>query len=148
MAAAVTRELSVIYGTITLGGTTDRIIDGPWSYDPRYPTASFECEFQTFAATEAAFATETAALEVGLRTPRQRLRVGLGAATPIDLNPATSSGFNARTSLTRMASDDHTARSARYKFRVEADLPADLAGQAGRFDEAVTVAYAPGVRRT
>lgn len=147
---AVTRELSVIYGTITLGGSTDRIIDGPWSYDPRYPVASFECEFATFAATEAAFTTETAALEAGLRTPRQRLRVVLGAVTTIDLNPAsgTSTGFNARPSLSRLASDDHTGRSARYRFRVEVDLPADLAGQSGRFDEAVAVAYAPGGRRT
>jgi hypothetical protein len=147
LTAAVTRELSIVYGTFTIGGTTDRLIDGKWSYDRGYETAAVECEFVTTAATEAAFATECAAVEAAFATPRARLRVIQGSQTLLDFNPATNSGYNARPLVVKAGDIADTGRSRRYQVRVEVDMPADLSGQNGRRESTVDVSKTASGRR-
>ena len=148
MTAAVTRELSIVYGTLTIGGTTDRLIDGKWRYERAYEIASVECEFVTTAATEGAFATEVAAVETAFATPRARLRVVQGSETLIDFDPSTNSGYNARPAIIKAGDIADTGRSRRYRVRVEVDMPADLSGQNGRRESRVDVSESPSGRRT
>nr|AKH46586.1 hypothetical protein [uncultured marine virus] len=148
MTAAVTRELSIVYGTLTIGGTTDRLIDGKWKYDRGYEQTAVECEFVTTAATEAAFATEVAAVEAAFATPRARLRVIQGSQTLLDFDPSTNSGFNATPQIVKVGNVADTGRSRRYRVRITVDMPADLSGQNGRRSSTVEVSAAASGRRT
>lgn len=155
---AVGRELSVIYGDtgdlsplpITVGGTSDRILDGPLVVREGADAVTLEFSFTTHATTEALFDTETATVEDAFRTPRRRLRVVQGAATLFDWNPGTSvnTGFNARPELRvngDLASD--TGRSRSYTLSIEMDLPADRYSQSGRRTSTTTIDFTPARRQ-
>lgn len=146
----VANEYSIVYGSTTIGGTTDALILNKITLAEAYPTGSVEADVLVTGATEAAFTTACAALEAAFRTPRQRLRVILGAATLIDWNPSdtVNTGFYARPSIAKPGSPHDTARSRLYRVRVELDFPADLTGQGGRRDSAIEVAFSPSRRRT
>lgn len=149
---AVTRELEITYGEspgIVLGGSTDRLIKGKWRLVPyTYDRAVVECQFLVTGASEAAFVAERQAVEAGLRKPRQRLRVKLGAVTHLDLDPATNTGFNARTELQDLGEDEDTGRSRLYSLRVEVELPADLTGQNGLREAELELGFSPALVRT
>lgn len=148
---AVARELSIEYGTVTVGGSTDRILDSsltPISIDVGYETATVSFEFVTSASSESLFGTEVATLEAGFSTPRQRLRILAGATTLHDFNPADNSGFNADATITKVGDEVDTVRTRRYSVEITIDLPADLAGQDGRQDSSVQLSYSSSRKRT
>jgi len=145
----VTRELQIIYGSVTIGAGTSYIIDGtdPISLEVNYSVASVSATVIVASSTEAGFNTACDALEDAFRTPRQRLRVILGATTMWDYNPTTNTGFNARPSISKPGSRHDTGRSRRYQVRVEVDLPADLTNQNGRATSSVNLTETDARRR-
>ena len=148
MAPAVTRELSIVYGGITVGGTTDRLLDGAVVVREGPDSATLDFSFVTTTATEAAFATEIAAIETAFRTPRQRLRVVQGSETLYDWNPATDSGFNQFASLSHPPNDANSGRSRYYEVTIEVGLPADEYSTDARRDSTVTLDFTPARKRS
>ncbi len=89
--------------------------------------------------------------EAAYRTPRQRFRVSFSGTVFDDLNPAAASGgntgFNQDATIEKLGEDFDTSRSRGWRITVEAQLPADLAGQSGRQDSSVRVDFDPARRR-
>jgi hypothetical protein len=150
MASAVTREWKVTYGNRTVGAGTDYPITGFHGVDVEYGLTSVSFEFMVTESSESAFATTCAAMESDFRTPRARLRLFLGSATLLDLNPAsgTNTGFNARSKIRKKRGPEDTARSRVYVVTIDVQTPADLTGQSGRLDSRYNVEVEPGGRKT
>lgn len=140
---AVTRELSIVYGSTTVGGTTERILDGPIQLTTSADQAALTFEFVTAAhATEAAFGTEVRLLEAAFRDPRQRLTVVQGAETLHEYDIATNTATDIRSSLNKVGDIfSDSGRSRRYRVTITADLPADVFDQDGRKDARIIVVY-------
>ncbi len=144
----VSRELSVSYGGVTFGGSSARQIDGYTVVEKDYTTASFEFNFITTAASEAAFATEVAAVEAAFRKPRQDLTVTQGSATLLSLKQSDNTGFDANPTILKQGDVGDTGRSRFYHVRIEFGLPADNLSLGFRRFSTVNVDYSPERQRT
>jgi len=146
---AVARELSIVYGSATLGGASENLLVEKYRENIGYESGTIEADVIVTGTTESTFITNCTALESAFRTPRQRLRVILGSQTQIDWNPAdsTNTGFNQQPTIAKVGDPADTGRSRRYHITVTAELPADLSGQAGRRLSSTTIAYGPNRQR-
>ena len=151
MPPAVTKELRVVYGAQTIGGTSDWELDRGLIIDRGYERTRVEFDaVYSGAATQNAFAVAAAAFETAMRVPRQRLQVlatdGVGADTILDLDPATgpNTGFNADARAAKRGSPEDTLRSRRYHCTIVVEEPADLAGQNGLRSSRIEVALGRG----
>lgn len=123
---AVTRELSVTYAGVTLGGTSDtnllfdrhRVFGG-------YETVGFEGRVVVRASTEAAFATACAALETAFSTPNGTLVVTQGSQTMKSFGHSANTGFLGRPEWSKVGGAEDTGRSRLYQVRVVAQRAAD-----------------------
>lgn len=148
MAPVVTRELSITYGSATVGGTTDRYLDGYVHVTRGYETASVEFSFIVTQASEALFAAECIAIEAAFRKPYQALTVTQGSVTLLSLSHSSSTGFDAEPEIVKADDLADTGRSRRYTVRISFGCPADGSGMDGRRESRVDVAYSPSRRRT
>lgn len=155
MTAAIRSESSIIYGGLTVGGTTNRLISGAIVSSETYPTFLVSFEFTTNATTEALWITEKQAVMTAFRTPRQRLRILLeqtsgSPSTFRDYNPSATvnTGFDAESEISQVeGAIENTARSGRFRVTVRGTLPADLSGQSGLRTATVAIDYEPSRRR-
>ena len=143
MAPAVTRDITVTYGGITLGGSTDRQAFGPMSLSVGYDQLTLSFPFLVTAGMQADIST----LEDGLRKPEQDLTIAFGASTQ-SYKASDSTGFNHRAELVKAGGPRDTRLQRLYTFVCTVDLPADLTGQAGRKDARYTILYDGATRRT
>lgn len=148
MAPVVTRELSITYGSTTVGGTTDRYLDGYTHVTRGYETASVEFSFIVTQATEALFAAECLAIEAAFRTPYLALTVTQGSSTLLSLSHSGSTGFDAQPEIVKAEDIADTGRTRRYTVRITFGCPADGSGMDGRRESRVDVSYSPSRRRT
>lgn len=157
MPPAVTKELRVVYGAQTIGGVSDWELDRGLVIDTGYEKTRVEFDaVYSGAATQTVFAAAAVAFEAAMRTPRARLQVlatdGVGTDTLLDLNPTVAAGgntgFNADAKAVKPGSPHDSLRSRRYHCTVEVEMPADLAGQAGRRSSRVEVFFSRGRVRT
>lgn len=135
MSAAVTREMSIVYGSVTVGGTSDYLLDGKVRVERDLSTFAIEFDVVVAgAASAAAFAASCAALEAAYALPRQDLVWSSGGSTLVTLTTSAGTGFNHRASAIKRGSDTDTGRSRRYTCRVEVDLPLeyDVGSRSGR----------------
>ena len=145
---AVTREFTITYGTLVVGGTTDRVLDEKYRIITKnYNELILEYAFMIQKDLEADFAIEIAAIESAFRTPRQDLKIELGSAILLDLKRSDSSGFNHDPEIIKRGEIADGGRTRRYEVRVTVELPADLSGQAGRRDSIVEVEFTESRRR-
>ena len=88
---AHTRTLSIVYGSTTVGGSTDYLIHDKVRIERRYGVTivSFTVAFGG-ESSDANFATTISTLETAFTTPRQRLRILQNGSTLLDLNPDRS----------------------------------------------------------
>lgn len=164
--ALVARELKVVITPVsgsptTIGGTsTTLLLQGKIRIDKSYPRGTLEFDVVVPAASpfdDATAVTNFLALEAAVRTKHARVqllstdRVSNTERTLLDWNPAPgasgNTAFNVEGTVSKPGSPEDTGRSRKYRVTFTADLPADLAGFAGRRDSSVEVEYAPGRRR-
>lgn len=146
--AELTRAWSVVYGSLTIGGSNTEIkLDGPVTVRRENDSAMVSCTaiVRPSTDTDAAMETLLDAIETDMRKPRQRLRVISGATTVHDFNPATGvkTGGNAQPVFDEPG--DRIAdsrRSRRMTFSWTIDLNATPYAQDGRRDSHVTAVYA------
>lgn len=129
----VTRELSITYAGVTVGGSSDAYhLDGPHTVQEAYESATLTCTVVCVGATEAAFNANLTALENAFRTPRGALTVTLGRETLKSWSHTGNTGFYANPSISKLPDGASTGRSRRYQISITVNRPADLAGQGGR----------------
>lgn len=144
------RLLAFTYAGLTIGngGSDDYHLTGHYRFIRDYERATLTFEVVVQNDDPDLFLAAEAALVSAFSMPDQTLDVVLGASTRLSFSPAANTGFNTRASARKMAGPDDTARSARYECTVTAELPASLAGRAGRRTSTVNVATSPSGRRT
>lgn len=146
---AVTRELSIAYAGVTVGGASDAyLLDGKYTESESYDRSTYSFTAVVNGATEAAFAANCLALEAAYRTPRGALTIMLGAATLKSLSHAGNTGYNATPSISKVGDKVDSGRSRKYACSIEVERPADLAGQSGRRASTVQLSTESGRRRT
>lgn len=153
MSAAVTNDLSIVYGSTTIGGTSDYLIVGPmrleWgnSNGGSFRKAVVACTVLVTGTPYATFVANRQALELAFSSSRGRLQVILGGTTHIDLDPAANknSGFNHTPYLKDLGSDWDTGSSRAYELRIEVDLPSTDTNALADF--AVDLSFSPAGRR-
>lgn len=149
--ALLARELSIAYGSYTVGGAqTGRVLEAWHVVEEGYETAVVEFTFLLRSSSESAFATAVAAAEAAFRNPNQALTVTQGSETLKSYSHSSNTGMNGRPSIRKVADKADTGRSRRYRARVEFDLPADQGSTSGRrlTRTSIAVAYEPSRRRT
>lgn len=147
---AVSRELSVAYGTITVGGASSiYLLDGPVSIDEGPDEINVSFRFSMVAANEADFDSQIAALETAFRTPRQNLTITQGAAQIYPFSHSGNTGFDAEPVIRKLTDDlGDSGRSRSYEVSIRLGAPADVYAQSGRRHARVAFDYTPGRRRT
>lgn len=144
----VTRELSIAYGSFTVGGSTARQIDGFTMVERDYEASAVEFSFITSATTAAAFATEVDAVEDAFRIPRQNLTITQESQTLLSLSHTGNTGFNAAPRIIKQGDVGDTGRSRHYTVRIDFGMPADNVSTSFRRTSTVKIEYDPSRRRT
>jgi hypothetical protein len=146
----VTRDLQIIYGAFTVGGSTARQIQGEvrMGLENNYETETVEFDFITSASSDSAFGTECTACEDAFRIPRQNLTVTQGAATLLSLKQSENTGLDCRPSITKRGDTGDTGRSRRYHVRLEFGRPADNIQLSGRQFNGVNIDFSPSRQMT
>lgn len=144
------RLLSFTYAGLTIGngGSADYHLTGRYRFTRDYERATLTFEVVVQNDDPDLFLAAEAALVSAFSMPDQTLVVVLGASTRHSFSPAANTGFNTRANARKLGGQEDTARSARYECTVTVELPATLAGRAGRRTSAVNVATSPSGRRT
>ncbi len=152
MSAAITRDLSVVYGGFTVGGSSDYHLDGLFQLSEEYERFRFEADVTIISApgtTEAQFATACANLEDAFRKPHQAFSITNNGQSWYSASPASNTGLLNRASIEKRGDTDgpDSGRSRKYRIRVEGQLPADLTGYSGRRSATIDVSYNTENRR-
>jgi len=129
MTAAVTRGMSIVYGSLTVGGTSDYLIDGKVRQEVSYP--HYAIEFDVVVTTEpgaaaSVFTSACQALEDAYSTPRQDLSWIVDGSTLRTYTVSAGTGFNHSPSCRKIGEDADTGRSRKYRCRVDVMLPSDF----------------------
>lgn len=144
---AVTRELALTYGAVSVGGSTDRLIDGYIRIDKSYATASVSFDLVITAASDAAFASEISTIEAEFRKPFQDLGITQGSSTLLELKPSNDTGLNTQPSISKSGDMKDTGRSRKYSIRIDCEMPADNSPTVGLRESTVNVAFTPARKR-
>lgn len=133
MTATVSREITITYAGVTVGGTSDNLLDR--FYRLRKTYESFELSFEAVVtmavgATDAQFATACLALETAFRTPKGTLTLSFNASSHVSLADGTTA-YGVVATCEKIAEDEgpDSRRSRKYLCTVSGALPADLAGK-------------------
>ena len=145
----VSRELSITYGTTTIGGASSTyLLHGSYRSSESYASLLVEFEVVCLGGSESAFVTNYEALETAFRTPRQALTITLGSQTKT-YQASDSTGFNISPTITRPVggSPFDSGRSRLYSCSVDIDLPADKTGDNALREKSVEVKQMPTGQR-
>lgn len=146
----VTRDWLIIYGGFSVGGSTARQIQG----EPRatlnnnYETETFEFDFITSAASDAAYTAECTACEDAFRKPRQDLVFTQAGSTMLSLKQSDNTGLDCSPSITKVGDTGDTGRSRRYHVTLEFGRPADNLGLDGLQFSAINIDFSPSRQMT
>lgn len=143
----VTRDLVLEYNSIQFGGSTERLLTGKWLWGEVDERAYVQWSFLITGTSDATFATEWQAVQTALRVPRARCRGILGSDTIFDYRHDTNTGFNAKPKLVDDGTIEDTARSRKFTFRVEVELPADTASRNGLRESEIEVDFSDSFRK-
>lgn len=133
MTATVTREITISYASLSLGGTTDYLIDR--FYRMRKSYEGFDLSFRVVVTgavgdSDATFATACASLEAAFRTVRTgSIVLAFNASNHVNYTEGTTA-YNLATTIEKDGEDEgpDSRRSRAYICTVSGSLPADLSG--------------------
>ena len=146
--AVSTSELTIIYGGVTIGGSTARQITEWTKEEHDYVSGAFEFEFVTTVASDAAFATELNTIRDEFRKPRQDLTVTQNASTILSRSHSANTGLDTNPRIIKDGDPADTGRSRHFRVRIEYELPADNVSTSFRRGSTIVVNYTPSRRRT
>jgi len=132
MAATVTRELTVTYAGLSIGGTSDtHLLFDTHEVRGGYETIGFTGRVLVCGSSEANFAANCASLETAFQTPNGTLVIQINSTSLKSFGHSGSTGFLGRPSYRKIGGKEDTGRSRLYEVRVDAQRPADLSGKNG-----------------
>jgi hypothetical protein len=133
MTAAVSRDLQIVYGSRTVGGTTDYLIDGPVVFSKSYREISVDFDVVISEASEANYGTAYRAVRDDFALIDKALTVTMGGETLLSLDPAsgTNTALLTRASVSKFGSRFDTNRSAGFHATITATLPSSGTGAGG-----------------
>lgn len=144
------RTFAVTYGTYVIGlsGTDSEVrLTDKIRMDQDYEGVSVSFEVIVLGSSAANFLTVEADLVAAYTKPDQALLIAVGGSTRYTWSQSSNTGFNAQPSIEKLAGDEDTDRSSRYRLSVSLGLPADLSGKDGRQSSSVGVSFdASGIR--
>lgn len=151
MAPAVTREYTLVYGSLTIGGSTDYLIPGRIRFTKGYETSTVSFQVLVQSTSDSTFKTNCATVEAAFRLPRQAFSFTMNSQTHLSFVHAAGStgntGFNAAPTITKSGdARTDTGNSRLYDVSITFQMPADLSGQSGRQSGNVVVDYDPSRR--
>jgi hypothetical protein len=133
MPPAVTRELSITYAGVTIGGSSaTHLLTGKYRLVQDYTSSTLEFRVLVVGSSAATLKTNCDTLETAFRTPLAAATVILDGSTLTSFSHSSSTGFNAVPSITKVAGDGDNARSREYDCSLVVGRPADLTGYNGR----------------
>ncbi len=144
---AVIRDLSITYGSFTVGGTTNNLLDSWTRIEDGFSEAAFEMSFIVIGADYPSFVTACANAENAFRIPRQDLVVSLGASTLKSLKQSDNTGLDCNPQIRKAEHMADTGLSRRYTVRLDFGRPADNISAAGRRSTTTLVQYDSSRRR-
>lgn len=121
----VTRELKIVYGTITVGAGTARQITEYYRHEEEFERGYFEFEFITTAATASAWETEINVLRDEFRKPRLDLVVTLGSTDFLTRKHSDNTALDTAPRILKDGDPADTGRSRHFRVRIDYGLPAD-----------------------
>lgn len=139
---AVTRDLSITYAGVTVGGTSaDYLLHGdpPYEIFLEYPTVTVrfavavvvDAPTGTQATDDATFVTKCNALENAYRTPNGAFVLALGASNFRSWTHTGNTAMLGRPTCRKRGREGDTGRSRIYDCSITFQMPADLAGKNG-----------------
>lgn len=147
---AITRTLSIVYGGQTVpttgtGYTVDVVDVHRVSMD--YRTLSLEFTIVILGTgTDAQFATGLQALRAAFRTPNQDLTISMEGEDQFTGTKADHTFMDSRAAFSPVP-EFSSARSAGLRVTIQGTLPADLAGNGGRFSGQIRTTRTPQEKR-
>lgn len=147
---AIPRTLSITYGSQTVpatgtGYTVDVVDVHRVSMD--YRTLSLEFTVVILGTgTDAQFATGLQALRAAFRTPNQDLTISMEGSDQFAGTKADHTFMDSRAAFSP-APEFSSARSAGLRVTIQGTLPADLAGNGGRFSGQIRTIRTPQEKR-
>ena len=141
-----TREYVITYGSYVVGGAGASAaceMHGYPTFEKDRVRGAVTFDVVLTAGTEAQFATATAALEAAFANPYQDLTIVVGSQTLLAAKQSDNTGLDAIATVTLPGGPPDTARSRRYRIRIEFGVPASWAATAGLRDSSVTIARGP-----
>lgn len=129
---AITRELSIAYAGVTLGGSSsDYLLDGKYEIDHNYDSTTLRARVVCVGSSAANLKTAADALEAAFRTPNGSLTVTLDGNALTSLTHAGGTGMLARPTIRKFGHDLDSGRARVYDVSVTLLRPADLSGKGG-----------------
>lgn len=144
---AVPRDLSITYGSYTVGGSTDVLLDSWTRVEDNFSLAAYEMSFIITAASDAAFVAACSNAESAFRIPRQDLVVMQRSSTLLSLKQSDNTGLDAEPKIVKAEHIADTGRSRRYTVRIDFGRPADNVASSGRRSTTTLVQYDSSRRR-
>lgn len=147
--SAAPREYVITYGGYTVGGEIGSGADlhGYPVLEQSRDRGIVSFDVLITSDTEGAFAAATEKLEEAFRKPYQRLKVTLNSTTLIDASQTGNTGLDAIATVTLPGGPPDSARSRRYRIRIEYGINAKWATTRGLRDSSVIVRKTPAGRR-
>lgn len=132
MSAPFTRDLSITYAGVTIGGSDEyNLLFDTHRVFGSYEEIGVEARVLVRGSTAAEFATKCAALETAFQTPNGTLVISQESQTLRSLGHSANTGFLGRPSFSKVGGPEDTGRSRLYNVAVRAKRPADLSGKSG-----------------
>ena len=151
---AVARQFKILYDTFEVCGTTERVLDGDLRVTRSSRKAVVEFAFLISATTDAAFATEIAAVEEAFIKTGKRLQILTGpafATTMYDFDPASGTGQHSEPEIRKAGSPADSNRTRRYEVAITFERPeGSVGGGSGRVEskDLIEVTHTPARRHT
>lgn len=144
-----TTAVEITYNGFTVGGSSDRRIDGAIRHTRTDDEISISADVLVAATTANELAAAGRELEEAWRAPRGDLRIRFGTTTVFDGTQAEGTCLDARANAERSGDPVHAGlNSRRYTVSVTAGLPADYLGLQGRRSSTVEIEYSASRRKT
>lgn len=129
---AVTRELSITYAGVTLGGTSDNyLLFGTYTLWGSETEIGFRGRVMCRSSSESDFASKRASLEAAFQTRDGTLVVTQGSATMRTFGATANTGFHGRPTWRKVGGPEDSGRACLYEVSVTATRPADHSGGNG-----------------
>ena len=143
-----TRELTIVYGTLSIGGASQAFIPvGGWLFERGYREGIVKSDVLVKGSTAADLLTQLSTFHGQLKQRNLNLTVTVNGQTLISADHANATGFNCLVQTNEVESEMLTGLTRLFEVTWRFQVP-ELTALAGRRDSSIEVRYSPERVRT